>query len=125
MNRFLQKMRLVLNFLESLIRYGLDFVSMSLLRAIIVFFLVPIVTFTIVYWLSGTVEFNDGSPLPIDMKGFLYSLYFSIATFTGMELVRIVPRCAGLWISALEAIVAYVNTVIGIGIIVSARLSPE
>jgi len=122
MNSFFRKIRLVSNFLESLIVYVLDIASKSVLRTIIVFILAPILIFAILYWLSAAVMLNDKGPLPAGWEGFLYSLYYSIATFTGTEPGDLAPHHAGLWLTSLEAILAVIFIAVAIGYIVN-RLS--
>jgi hypothetical protein len=123
MNYLFKKAALTLAFFYSLIEYLLYAIGRNIPLALLLYVFLPIIAFAVAYWLSGSIELNGGNSLPTDMNGFLYSLYFSVATFTGMEPAKVVPKCAGLWISSLEAIVAYVNTVLGIGGIISARLS--
>jgi L-asparagine transporter-like permease len=122
MNNVLRKGELVFDFLESLILYSLDAASRSVRRTIAVFIALPIVICAVIYWLCGAIVFDDGSPLPKGINGLFYSLYYSIATFTGIEPANLAPRCTGLWLTALEAVLACILIAVAIGYIVN-RLS--
>lgn len=122
MNSFLQKARLVSNFLESLVMYSLDTASRGVFRTIVVFIFAPIVAFAVAYWLLDAITFGDNHPLPVGLKGFFYCLHYSIATFTGIESGNLACHCPWLWLTSLEGILSCIFVAVAIGYIVN-RLS--
>ncbi len=104
--------------------YSLDTAGKSLPRAIFSFIVAPVMTFAIVYWLSGALVFTGGKPLPAGLEGFWYSLYYSIGIFTGTGSGDLAPQYPFLWLTSLEAITACVLIAVAIGYIVNRLSSP-
>jgi hypothetical protein len=111
-----ERIRSAWQFLNLLIAQIITGFSSSPWRPVMILVPIPIFLCTLAYWLSEGLLLN-GNPLPVtDLRNLLYSLSFSIFTFTGAGPGDLTPK--SMWIEVLaaaEVVAGYVITVVALG----------